>query len=230
VLVLIGRGGSKPSRRRWQRTGKAGTWSKIKLNDKKRKAVTTQFVLDIKHDAEGNMTRYKARLVAQGFNQVPGRDLDETWAPVLNPATTRSLFAVAASTEWEVHHADINTAFLNAKSDKEMYIKLPDGVHPKGLEEMCRLNLALYGTNQARRLRAPANGAAAADGGGDSAVATRRRCLGADGHRRATAGRRRRWPVPRWRAAPTARWRRGAPPQHVFLVWLVACQSSGLLT
>jgi len=153
VLVLIGRGGSKPSRRRWQRTGKAGTWSKIKLNDKKRKAVTTQFVLDIKHDAEGNMTRYKARLVAQGFNQVPGRDLDETWAPVLNPATTRSLFAVAASTEWEVHHADINTAFLNAKSDKEMYIKLSDGVESGEPEDVRRLNLAMYGTKHARRLR-----------------------------------------------------------------------------
>jgi len=36
--------------------------------------------------------------------------------------------------------------------DKEMYIKLPDGVEPEGLEEMCRHNLALYGTKQAGRL------------------------------------------------------------------------------
>jgi len=32
-----------------------------------------------------------------------------------------------------------------------MYIKLPDGVDPKGLEGMCRLNRALYGTKQAGR-------------------------------------------------------------------------------
>jgi len=66
---------------------KLGTWSKIKVNNKKHKAVKTRFVFDIMHDAEGKMTRYKARPVAQGFNQVPGRDFDETWAPVPNAAT-----------------------------------------------------------------------------------------------------------------------------------------------
>jgi len=75
-----------------------GTWSKIMVNNKKHKAVKTRFVLIFKHDAEGKMTRDKARLVAQGFNQVPGRDFDETWAPVPNAATTRSLFSLAAAT------------------------------------------------------------------------------------------------------------------------------------
>jgi len=128
------------------------TWSKIKVNNKKHKAVKTRFVFDMKNDAEGKMTRYKARFVAQGFNQVPGRDFDETWAPLPYAATTRALFSVAAATGWEVHQVDVKPAFLNAKMDKEMYIKLPDGVDPKGLAGMCRLNLALYGTKQAGRL------------------------------------------------------------------------------
>ena len=34
-----------------------------------------------------------------------------------------------------------------------MYIKLPDGVEDGDPGEMCRLNLALYGTKQAGRLR-----------------------------------------------------------------------------
>ena len=59
---------------------------------------------------------------------------------------------MSAATDWGVYHVDVKTAFLNAKMDKEMYIKLPDGVDPKGLEEICRLNLALYGTKQAGRL------------------------------------------------------------------------------
>jgi len=129
-----------------------GTWLKTNGNSKKHKAVKTRFVFDIKHDAEGKMTRYKARLVAQGFNQVHGRDFDETWALVPNAATTRSLFSVVAARGWEVHHVEVKTAFLNAKVDKEMYIELPDGVDPKGLEEICRLNLALYGKKQAGRL------------------------------------------------------------------------------
>jgi len=129
-----------------------GTWYKTKGNNKKHKAVKTRFVFDIKQDAEGKMTRCKARLLAQGFNQVPGRDFDETWAPVPNAATTRALFAVAAATVWEAHHVDVKTAFLNAKMDKEMYIKLPDVVDPMGLEDICRLNLTRYGKRQAGRL------------------------------------------------------------------------------
>jgi len=131
---------------------KLGTWSKTKGRNKQHKAVKTRFVFDIKHDAEGKKTRYKARLVAQGFNQVPGRDFDETWAPVPNAATSRALFAVAAAKGWEVHHVDVKTAFLNATMDKEMYIKLPDGVESGEPAEVRRLNLALYGTKQAGRL------------------------------------------------------------------------------
>jgi len=130
---------------------KLGTWSKTK-NNNKRKAVKTRFVYDIKRDSEGNVTRYKARLVAQGFNQEPGRDFDETWAPVPSSATTRALFAVAAAKDKEVHHVEFKTAFLNAKMDKEMYINLPEGTEPGAAHEVFRLNLALYGTKQAGRL------------------------------------------------------------------------------
>jgi len=129
-----------------------GTWSKTKGNDKNHKAIQKQFVFDIKHDAEGKLTRYKAPLVAQGFNQVPGRDFDETWAPVPNAATNGAFFALAVAMGWKTHHVDVKTAFLNAKMGKEIYVKLPDGVEPEGLREMCRLNLALYGTKQAGQL------------------------------------------------------------------------------
>jgi len=122
------------------------------VSNKKQKKVKNRFVLDIKHDAEGKLTRYKAQLLAQGFNQLPGRDFEETWAPVPYAATTRAIFAVAAANDWEIHHVDVKTAFLNAKMDKEMYIKLPDGVEDGESGESFRLNLALYGTKQAGRL------------------------------------------------------------------------------
>ena len=98
------------------------------------------------------MTRYKARLVAKGFNQLPKRDFDERWEPVPIAAATRALSDVAAATGCKVHHVEFKTAFLNAKMDKEMYIKLFDGFDLKGLEEMFRLNLACCGTKQAGRL------------------------------------------------------------------------------
>jgi len=131
---------------------KLGTWSTTKGGNKQHKAIRKRFLFDIKHDAEGQKSRYKARLVAEGFNQVPGRDFDETWAPVPNTATSRALLAVAAANGWEVHHVDVKTAFLNAKIDKEMYIKLPEDVESGEPADVRRLNLALYGAKQAGRL------------------------------------------------------------------------------
>jgi len=59
---------------------------------------------------------------------------------------------VAAANGWEVHRVDVKTTFVNAKMDKEMYIKLPEGVESGELADVRRLNLALYGTKQAGRL------------------------------------------------------------------------------
>jgi len=129
-----------------------GTLSTIMCRNKQHKSVKTRFVFDIKHDAEGKKTRYKARLVAQGFKQVPGRYFDETWVRVPNTATSRALFAVPAANGWKLHHSDVKTVFLNAKIEKELHIKLPDGVESREPEGARRVNVALYGTKQEGRL------------------------------------------------------------------------------
>jgi len=71
---------------------------------------------------------------------------------VPSSATTRALFPVVAAKDWDVQHVNVKMAFLNAKMDQEMYIKLLDGTKPGEADEVFRLNLALYGTQQAGRL------------------------------------------------------------------------------
>ena len=47
--------------------------------------------------AIGTLDHYKARWVLRGFIQRPGVDYDETFSPVVKPATVRTVLSLALS-------------------------------------------------------------------------------------------------------------------------------------
>lgn len=67
----------------------------------------------LKKNTEGDIVKYKARLVAKGYVQKQGVDFEEVFAPVTRLETVRLLLALAAKNNWEVHHLDVKSAFLN---------------------------------------------------------------------------------------------------------------------
>ena len=77
------------------------------------KAIGLKWVFKVKRDAAGNIVKYKARLVAKGYAQKQGVDYDEVYAPVARIETMRILLALVANGDWEVHHMDVKSAFLN---------------------------------------------------------------------------------------------------------------------
>ena len=109
-----------------------------------------RWVFKVKVNAEGEVERYKARLVAQGYSQKYGSDYNETFSPVVRPESVRMVLAIAAKRGFRVHHMDVNTAFLNGILSDEVYMDQPQGYAVKGKENLvCKVKRSLYGLKQA---------------------------------------------------------------------------------
>ena len=97
--------------------------------EKGKTLVGNRWVLTQKFNELGELKRYKARCVAQGFKQKEGIDYQETFSPTGRLSTLRYLIALAVETGEEIRQADFVTAYLNAtlEEDETVYINIPEG-------------------------------------------------------------------------------------------------------
>ena len=114
--------------------------------------IRTKWVFKNKTDTVGNITRNKARLVAQGYIQVEGIDFDETFAPVARIESIRLLLAVACILNVKLYQMDVKSTFLNGVLNEEVYVEQPKGFeNPHFPNHVYKLKKALYGLKQAPR-------------------------------------------------------------------------------
>jgi hypothetical protein len=93
----------------------------------------------------GQIDRYKAKLVAKGFSQQYGVDYDETFAPVVRMESLCILLAIVAAEDLEIHQMDVVTAYLAGDLEEEIYMPTESKV--------CRVRKGLYGLKQSARVR-----------------------------------------------------------------------------
>jgi Reverse transcriptase (RNA-dependent DNA polymerase) len=130
---------------------KNGTWSLIEL-PKGKKSVGCKWVYTIKFSANGEVERYKARLVAKEFTQTYGIDFQETFSPVAKLNTIRVLLSLAANLDWLLHQFDVKNVFLHGDLKEEIYMDPPPGyINSDSRQVVCRLHKALYGLKQSPR-------------------------------------------------------------------------------
>lgn len=116
-----------------------------------RKAIPCKWVFKRKLTADGQIERYKARLVIKGFHQKHGIDYEMVFAPVVRADTIRVFFTMVAALDLECHTIDIKNAFVQGHLAEEIYMKQPPGFSD-GSGRVCRLMKSLYGLKQAPRV------------------------------------------------------------------------------
>ncbi|GBM90268.1 Retrovirus-related Pol polyprotein from transposon TNT 1-94 [Araneus ventricosus] len=88
------------------------------------KIVKSKWVYTIK---DSKTPKFKARLVATGFNQVKNVDYLESYSHVVNIDTFRLLIALAAKLNLAVNFFDVKTAYLHSDLEEEVYMTTPPG-------------------------------------------------------------------------------------------------------
>ncbi|GJW94532.1 ribonuclease H-like domain-containing protein [Tanacetum coccineum] len=87
-----------------------GKWVNYCRIDKQH--LRSKWVYKIKFRSSGEIDRYKARLVAQGFGQKERIDYEDSFSLVVKMVTVRCLLNIVMSMSWPVFQLDVNNAFL----------------------------------------------------------------------------------------------------------------------
>jgi len=99
---------------------------------------------------QGQVDRYKSRLVVDGSKQVEGIDYTDSFAPVVKHTTLRIFLAIAAVYSMQVHQIDVESAFIYAPLSELVYMHPHPAMNiPKGY--CIRLLKSLYGLRQSPR-------------------------------------------------------------------------------
>ena len=120
------------------------------------RVLPSQVVFSKKLLADGSLDKYKARICVNGNRQRAGVDYDpgELFAPVAKFTSFRVLVALAAANGWTLRQFDVETAFLYADLEEEVYVRPPKGFEEydeEGNALVWLLHKSLYGLRQAPR-------------------------------------------------------------------------------
>jgi hypothetical protein len=119
------------------------TWDLVPLPPG-RKLVRCKWVYRTKREEDVQVSRYKSRLVAKGFQQIHGIDYDDTFSPVENMDSIHLDLSIATTKGWEFHHMYVKNFFLHGDLSEDIYMEQPQ-MFIQNSSLVCKLKKSLYG-------------------------------------------------------------------------------------
>ena len=120
-----------------------GTW-RLVPRPPRANVVSGKWIFKHKYHSDGSLASHKARWVVRGFSQQHGLDYDETFSPVVKPATIRVILSLAVSRSWPIHQLDVKNAFLHGHLEETVYCQQPPGfVDPTAPDHVCLLQVLI---------------------------------------------------------------------------------------
>ena len=104
---------------------KTGTFSMVNRVPEGRKSVSSKWCFGYKTDKEGNINKFKARLVASGFTQIRNADYTHSSSAYPSSVSKKLVLAAANKQGLPLYHFDVAQAYVRATLDEEVYMKLP---------------------------------------------------------------------------------------------------------
>eukprot|EP00977_Amphora_coffeiformis_P018129 scaffold6199_cov167-Amphora_coffeaeformis.AAC.4 len=110
-----------------------------------------------KRKPNGEISRYKARLVVRGNLQRASSNYssNETFAPVVEWSTVRMLFTLGVIQDWKSASIDFRSAFTQGQLPEPIYLELPPGyqkANPHLSDSVMKITTSLYGEQRAANL------------------------------------------------------------------------------
>ncbi|RDX94097.1 hypothetical protein CR513_23570, partial [Mucuna pruriens] len=125
------------------------TWELMELPDSAKK-VGVKWVYKTKFKENGEVDKYKARLVMKRYAQEYRVDYTEVFALVACMETICLVVALAAQKGWTIYQLDVKSTFLHGELNETVYVDQPCGYVQKGDEhKVYKLKKILYELKQA---------------------------------------------------------------------------------
>ena len=116
------------------------------------KVLPCTWAFRIKRFPDGLVKKFKARFCVRGDMQTEGVDFFETWSPVVQWSTVRTVMVLSTKLGLRTAQADVTAAFVHAAldPDEHIFVHQPPGFR-RGNDLVLSLNRSVYGLRQAPR-------------------------------------------------------------------------------